>query len=396
MIYLDNNASTKLDPAVVEAMAQAAGLYGNPSSIHAEGRRARRAIEEAREDVARLVGSSPQEVFFTSGGTEANAMAIHGATAGQTGRLVRSGAEHPSVREPADLTGRAVVVDPGPSGWLDPARVAAASGPETRLVSVMAASNEYGCLHDVPEIVRRVRASAPGALVHTDAVQAAGRVPVDFPGWGVDLASLSAHKLHGPKGAGALVVRKGVTLAARTPGGGQEKRLRAGTENTAALIGYGGAARLARERLEREAGGIAALRDRLERGVVASIPGSRALGSAVARLPNTSAVLFEGARAEMVLIRLDLDGIAASAGSACSSGTLSPSPAILALGLSPAAAARVIRFSLSRWTTAGEIDAVLRVLPEIVRSVRAASSARSEGDAAGGLGEAPAIRSVRA
>ncbi|MDQ6894478.1 MAG: cysteine desulfurase [Acidobacteriota bacterium] len=377
MIYLDNNASTKLDPLVLEAAGEAAALYANPSSIHAEGRRARRAVEEAREEVARLAGGGAGEVFFTSGGTEANAMAVFGATDGRPGRIVRSGAEHPSVREAVDRLGPASTVDPDPSGRLEPSRLAAAAlGGDVVLVTVMAASNEYGALFPIAEIARAVRESAPGAILHTDAVQAAGRVPLAFGAWGVDLMSLSAHKMHGPKGAGALVIRKGVRLAVRTAGGGQEKRLRAGTENTPALVGFGVAARLARERLEGDAARMTLLRDRLERGIVAAVPDAFVLAREVPRLPNTSAIRFANASAEMVLIRLDLEGIAASAGSACSSGTLAPSPAILSLGLGKEEAGEVVRFSLSRLTTAEEVDAVVAAVPEIVRSVRAAQAPR--------------------
>jgi cysteine desulfurase len=379
MIYLDNNASTKLDPLVLEAAGAAASLYANPSSIHAEGRRARRAIEEAREEVARLAGCGAEEVFFTSGGTEANAMAVFGATEGRAGRIVRSGAEHPSVREAVDRLGRtsASAVDPDASGRLEPCRVAAAvAGGDVNLVTVMAASNEYGALFPVADIARAVRESAPGAILHTDAVQAAGRVTLAFRAWGVDLMSISAHKMHGPKGAGALVIRKGVRLAVRTAGGGQEKRLRAGTENTPALVGFGVAARLARERLEGDAERMRGLRDRLERGIVSAVPEAIVLARDVPRLPNTSAIRFADASAEMVLIRLDLKGIAASAGSACSSGTLAPSPAILSLGLGKAEAGEVVRFSLSRLTTQEEIDAVVAAVPEIVRSVRAAQAPR--------------------
>jgi len=377
MIYLDNNASTKLDPLVLEAVNAAASLYGNPSSIHAEGRRARRVVEEAREEVARLAGCDPEEVFFTSGGTEANAMAIDGTTGG---RILRSGAEHPSVREAADRIPGTVSVDPSPSGALDPSGVGAAleaiaRDGEIRLVTVMAANNEFGALFPVPEIAREVRRVAPRALVHTDAVQAGGRIPLAFRFWGVDLMSLSAHKMHGPRGAGALVIRRGVRIAARTAGGGQEKRLRAGTENTPALAGFGVASRLARERLAADARRISGLRDALERGILAAVPGSVVLAAAVPRLPNTSAIRFEGASAEMVLIRLDLAGIAASAGSACSSGTLAPSPAILSLGLSKQAAGEVVRFSLSRLTTPEEIDEVILAVAAIVRSVREASAA---------------------
>lgn len=376
MIYLDNNASTKLDPQAQAAVAGAMELYGNPSSIHAAGRRARRAVEEAREGVARLINALSEEIFFTSGGTEANAMAVFGATAGRRGLLVRSGAEHPSVREPVDAAGEVRVVHPEASGALQAGRVLEALDSETLLVSVMAANNEYGALFPVAEIAAGARAR--GVLAHTDAIQAAGRIGLDVRALGVDLLSLSAHKLHGPKGAGALFVRKGVPLAARTPGGGQEKRLRGGTENTPALVGFGVAARLASERLEGERAGIERLRDRFERGILERIPQTRVLGLAVPRLPNTSAILFEGAAAETLLVRLDLEGVAVSAGSACSSGTLSPSPAILSLGLSRREARQVVRFSLSRLTRADEIEVVLGMLPGIVAALRAAGSARPD------------------
>ncbi|MEO8190881.1 MAG: cysteine desulfurase family protein [Acidobacteriota bacterium] len=373
MIYFDNNASTKLDPEALLAMEGSLELYGNPSSLHGEGRLARRAIEEAREAVARLIGATAGEVFFTSGGTESNAMAIYGATAERGGSWVRSGAEHPSVREAApELAAR--VVDPDPSGALDARRVVAAIQTDTSLVSVMAASNEYGALFPVAEIAHEARSR--GALIHTDAVQAAGRVPLDVRQLGVDLLSLSAHKLHGPRGAGALFIRQGVRIAARTAGGGQEKRLRAGTENTPALVGFGVAARLARERLSEDAASVRRLRDRLERGILSAIPGSAAIGASVQRLPNTTAIRFTGALAETLLMRLDLEGIAVSAGSACSSGTLAPSPSILALGLSPRQAREVVRFSLSRWNSEIEVDDALQRLPAIVEAVRGSVAAR--------------------
>ena len=385
MIYLDNNASTKLDPEVRAALERALDLHGNPSSVHEEGRRGRQAVEEARDEVAHLIGASAGEIFFTSGGTEANAMAIHGATAGESGAIVRSGAEHPSVREPidaraaADRAGAAGavhvrVVDPDSSGALDPEAFLAAAGPGTVLVSAMLANNEYGGIFPLAAIAAGARER--GVLSHTDAVQAAGRIAIDVRSLGVDLLTLSAHKFHGPRGAGALFVRRGVRITPRTPGGGQEKRLRGGTENTPALVGFGVAARLARERVEREAGRIAALRDRLEGGVMERIPDTRCLGAGAPRLPNTSAIHFRGARAETLLVRLDLEGIAVSAGSACSSGSLQPSPAILALGLTRSEAREVVRFSLSRETTAEEIDRVLEVLPSIVAAARAGSVSR--------------------
>ncbi len=310
-------------------------------------------IEEARDEIALLIGASPAEIFFTSGGTEANAMAIFGATAGRQGLAVRSGAEHPSVAGAVDsLPGRgipAAVVNPEPSGALDPERVEDAIAPGTLLVAVMAANNEYGGLFPVALLAAASRRR--GALFHTDAVQAAGRIPIDVGAWSVDLLSISAHKFHGPKGVGALYVRKGVSLQAHTPGGGQEKKLRAGTENTVGIVGLGVAARLARERLG-EAVGIAGLRDRLERGILERVEGARVAGGGAPRLPNTSALLFEGLSGEALLARLDLEGVAVSVGSACSSGTLAPSPAILSLGLSSAEAKSVVRFSLSRLTTA--------------------------------------------
>jgi cysteine desulfurase len=379
MIYLDNNASTKLDAEVAAAMAEAAGLFGNPSSIHAEGRMARRRIEEARDEVARLVGAGPEEIFFTSGGTESNALALFGA-AGQTqapGRLVRTSAEHPSVAQAMDrLAARggfeSVVVAPRSTGVLDPDELLAAIAADTRLVSVMAANNEYGAIYPVADLAPAVHAR--GALFHTDAVQAAGRIPVDVHAWQVDLAAFSAHKMHGPKGVGALYVRRGLPLQAHTPGGGQEKKLRAGTENTAGIVGFGCAARLARERLDAEAASIAARRDRLEQGLCERIPGARVVGAGASRLPNTSAVLFEGVRGETLIIRLDLEGIAVSTGSACSSGTLLPSPAIRSLGLSLEQASSVVRFSLSRSTTDSELTRVLEVLPGIVAEARQVAS----------------------
>ena len=371
MIYLDNNASTKMDPEVETAMREAGGFYGNPSSVHAEGRRARRMVEEARDETALLIGASPGEIFFTSGGTEANAMAIFGVTAGRRGRAVRSGAEHPSVAEAMDsLPGHGIqtaIVNPEPSGVLDPARVEEAVAPETLLVSVMAANNEYGGLFPVPLLGAAIHRR--GALFHTDAVQAPGRIPIDVEAWDVDLLSLSAHKFHGPKGVGALYVRAGVPLEKRTPGGGQEKKLRAGTENAVGIVGLGVAARLARERLG-EAVGIAGLRDRLEKGILERVERTRVAGQGAPRLPNTSALLFEGLSGEAVLARLDLEGVAVSVGSACSSGTLAPSPAILSLGLSPSEAKSVVRFSLSRLSTLEEIDAVIEIVARIVSEAR--------------------------
>jgi cysteine desulfurase len=376
MIYLDNNASTPLDPDVWRAMAAAATVHGNASSVHAEGQKARRTVEESRESIARLLGARPDEVFLTSGGTESNAMAIFGAAAGRSGRVVISGAEHPSVREAAARLAASgcevVTVAPERSGALDPGRVLEAVTRGTLLVSVMAANNEYGGLYPVPAIAAEVRRR--GALVHTDAVQMAGRLPLDAAAWDVDMLSASAHKMHGPKGAGALYVRRGVRLAPHTPGGGQERRQRAGTENTLAIVGFGAAAKLARERLSTDPAEVGRLRDRLERGILEKIPGTRAIGSDAPRVPNTSALLFEGVSGEALLVRLDLEGVAVSVGSACSSGTLAPSPALLSLGLSREEARSVVRFSLSRMTREEEIRRVLELLPEAVGAARGAAA----------------------
>ncbi|MEP6995561.1 MAG: cysteine desulfurase family protein [Acidobacteriota bacterium] len=377
MIYLDNNASTRLAPEAWAAMEEAAGLYGNPSSVHAAGQQARQRLEQARGHIAESVGARRDEIILTSGGTESNALAILGACAGRTGRVVISAVEHPSVRECASRLasdGRieVVAVAPESSGALDPERVLEAVTPGTVLVSIMSANNEYGGVFPIAELAAQVRRR--GSLFHTDAVQAAGRIPVDASASGVDMLSISAHKMHGPKGAGALYLRRGVSLAPHTPGGGQERRLRAGTENTLAVIGFAAAARLAAARQESDALRVAGLRDRLEHGIRERIPGARIIGAQAPRLPNTSAVYFEGALGETLLIRLDLEGVAVSVGSACSSGTLAPSPAILALGLSESQARCVVRFSLSRLTTDEEISGVVDLLARAVAAVRGAAA----------------------
>jgi cysteine desulfurase len=380
MIYLDHNASTPVDPRAREAVRQAEDVFGNASSVHAAGQPARRLVEESRDAVSRLVGGAGGAIVFTSGATEANALALLGAAAGRRGRIVVSGAEHPSVRENAARRAardgcELVRVDPDPSGALDPGRVLAAAAEDTVLVSVMAASNEYGALHPIGRIAEGLRGR--GVLLHTDAAQAGGRIPIDAAAWGVDLLSLSAHKMNGPKGAGALWVRRGVALEPLAGGGGQEKGMRPGTENTAAIAGFGAAADVARRALAADgdgrAGGVRALRDRLEAGILRTVPGARALAASAPRLPNTSAVLFDGVSGEALMIALDLEGIAVSVGSACSSGTVSPSPALLALGLSRDESMRVVRFSLGPTNTEAEIAAVLDVLPRTVERVRAAT-----------------------
>jgi cysteine desulfurase len=336
-------------------------------------------VEESREEVARLLGARAEEIVFTSGGTEANALAIFGAAGERAGTIVRTSVEHPSVREPFERLaggGRdAIAVPVQPSGALEPALFAASIPERTALVSVMAANNEYGALFPVAEISMTARDR--GALVHCDAVQAVGKVPVDVGDLGVDLLSCSAHKLHGPKGVGALFVRRGVRLSAHTPGGGQERRLRAGTENTIGIVGFGRAARLARDRAGLDFTRVQDLRNRFERQILSRVPGSRVVGSAVPRLPNTSAIYFEGISGEALLFRLDLDGVAASTGSACSSGTLAPAASILALGLPPSEAGGDLRFSLSRETTSQEIESAVSRIETAVFSAREATAERA-------------------
>lgn len=373
MIYLDNNASTKLDPEVREAVERSLDLFGNPSSIHEEGRRARRAVEEARDHVAALIGARPDDIVFTSGGTEANAIAIHSAA--EPGcRIVLTAVEHPCVRAAVERlakTSGVTVTDvaPEPGGSLDADRFLEAVEPGTRLVCVMAASNEYGGLFPVENIARRARAR--GARVHTDAVQAAGRVPIDVTQWDVDSLALSAHKLHGPKGVGALYTRSGLAVEPLAPGGGQERRRRPGTENTPGIVGFGAAARLARQRQRADSSAVSARRDALEAGLLRGAPGARRIGAEGPRLCNTSAILFEDIPGEALLIRLDLDGLAVSVGSACSSGTTLPSPALMALGLTPEQARKVVRFSLSRLTTDAEIERAVAIVARAAAEMRA-------------------------
>ena len=370
MIYLDHNATTPLDPRVRDAMEPfLTDRFGNPSSVHSEGRAARRAVEEARESVAAWVGArDADEIVFTSGGTESDALAIDGFFAAE-GRapgsgLVISGVEHPAVREPARrLRSRGHPVEEIPvlaTGELDldAAGRALAAGPS--LVSVMAANNEYGAVFPVGRLA--AMAHAAGSLLHTDAVAAAGKIAVDVREWDVDLLSLSAHKIYGPKGTGALYVRKGVELEPLLPGGGQERRRRGGTENVAGIVGFGAAARLSASEMRDERERERRLRDELEARLREAIPGVRIWGEGVPRIPNTSAVSFPGRSGEALLIRLDLAGIAVSVGSACSSGTVAPSPVILSLGATLEEARGTLRFSLGRASRAEDLPEVIRAL----------------------------------
>lgn len=375
LVYLDANATTPIDPRVAEAMLAAlTGLPGNPSSSHAAGQAARRAVEAARRNVAALIGASrPDEIVFTSGGSESNVTAIRSALAARPGRraVVTSTVEHASVHATLDhlaaidgIVVRRVPVDG--DGRLDPRTYRTALGPDTALVTLMSANNETGTLFPIADLVPA--AHAAGALFHTDAVQAAGRVDIDVTRSSVDMVSLSAHKLHGPKGVGALYVRHGTPYSSLVTGGGQERGRRAGTENVPGIVGFGVAAGLART--EADMIRLATLRDRLEAAIVAVVPDVVVLGDRHHRLANTACLAFPGIDAEMMLDRLDRAGIAASAGSACAAGGRQPSRVLLAMGRGDLARS-TIRLSLSRLNGDADIDRLLAVLPSIAREARA-------------------------
>jgi cysteine desulfurase len=378
-IYLDHNATTPLDPEARAAMLPYLGeRFGNPSSVHAAGRLARDAVEAARGEVATLLGGRPEEIVFVSGGTEADNLALRAGLraaveAGRAPHLVTSPLEHPAVRETAAALGReGVEVSITPvdhHGRIDPADVRRLVRPGTALVSIQAANHELGTVYPVAAI--GAVAHERGALFHCDAVQAAGKVPLDVGAGGADLVSVSAHKLYGPQGAGALYVRRDLRLAPLLAGGHQERGRRPGTENVAALVGFGVAAARARRDLAPDAARIAGLRGRLEAALLA-LPGAWLNGDAdpAGRLPGTLNVGFDGVEGEVCLINLDLAGVCVSTGAACSSGSLDPSPVLLALGQSRRAAAAAVRFSLGRGTTAAEIDEVIGLMPTILERVR--------------------------
>ncbi len=353
-VYLDHNATTCVRPEVAEAVARALECVGNPSSVHGPGRRARRMIEDARAEVAGLVGVEPRQIVFTSGGTEANNMAVLESGAR---RLFISAIEHPSVQAAAEHSGREVRILPVTrDGRIDIDRCATEfeSLSEGDLVSVMLANNETGVIQPVAEIAALARAR--GARVHCDAVQAAGKIAIDFAALGVDYLSLSAHKIAGPMGVGALVMREGTQVAARIIGGGQESGRRSGTENLPGIVGFGVAARLAGDNLERFAA-LADLRDRLEARLRHAVPEVQVFGAEAPRLANTSCLAMPGVAAETQVIAFDLDGFAVSAGSACSSGKVRASSVLVAMGVAPELAGQAIRISLGWTTQAQDVEA---------------------------------------
>jgi cysteine desulfurase len=376
-IYLDHNATTPVAGACVDAMAAVLREdFGNPSSVHHFGQKAKSLIDDARASVARLLNADPSEVVFTGSGTEGDNLALRGAAdvLEQTGRkhLVTSGIEHEAVINTAKALARRgweiTWVPVGTSGIVSPDAVREALTARTGIVSVMHANNEVGTIQPVAEIA--ALAKAAGAIMHVDAVQSAGKIPLDVKSLGADLVAISAHKIYGPKGVGALWIRRGVRLVAATTGGRHERGRRAGTENTAGIVGFGVAATLAREHREAEAVRLSALRDRLEAGILATVEGTAVNGDPKMRVPNTTNISFDRVEAESLLIGLDLAGIAVSTGSACSSGTLEPSHVLKAMGLSPHRTQNSIRFSLGAANADAEVDRTLAVLPGIVAKLR--------------------------
>jgi cysteine desulfurase len=377
-IYLDHNATTPVDPAVKSAMAAALDEFGNPSSSHWFGQRAAARVEEAREEVAALLGASTGEIYFTSGATEANNTALRGvayALAAKGRRIVTSTIEHPSVLQVCqDLEKRGfevAYVPAGPSGRVQPEAVAAAVNGDTILISIMTANNETGVVQPVAEIGRIARER--GVLFHTDAVQAVGKLGVDLREQPVDLLSLSGHKFYGPKGVGVLYVRSGVRLQARMLGGGQERGIRAGTENVPGIAGLGAAALLVTARGQDWPARIAAMRDRFESLILDSIADVVVNGDREHRLPNTSNMSFKDAEGEAVSITLDLKGVAVSTGSACSSGAAHPSSVLGSMGLPPRQVDCALRFSLGKDNTMEEVEQAAALVKEAVEKIRSIS-----------------------
>jgi len=377
-IYLDNNATTQVAPEVMEAITPYfQEWYGNPSSAHSFGGQVARKVKEAREQVAALLGADTEEIVFTSCGTESDSTAVMSALATQSDKrhIVTSRVEHPAIRSLCThLAGRGYRVTEIPvdgEGYLDMERYRESLTPDTAVVTLMWANNETGVLFPVEEAAKI--AHGRGILFHTDAVQVVGKLPIRLKESAIDMLSLSGHKLHAPKGVGVLYVRKGCKFSPFLIGGHQEKGRRGGTENTPGIIGLGKACELAALRMEEENTRVKALRDKLENGLVSSIPNCRINGDPSNRLPNTANISFEFVEGEGILLMMDEFGICASSGSACTSGSLQPSHVLGAMGVPFTMAHGSIRFSLSVYNTEEEIDFVLQKVPPIIERLRGLS-----------------------
>ena len=375
-VYLDHNATTPVAPEVLAAMLPYfSEEYGNASSIHTFGQHARGAVEEARESVAELLGGRPAEIMFSSGGTESNNHVIFGAVGAAHGgpkHVITSAIEHSAVLDPCSaLEKRGVVVTVLPvdrEGVVNPEDVRRAIRPETVLITIMLANNELGTIEPMEEIGKI--AAQTGVTLHTDAVQAAGKIPIDVKKLGVHLLSISAHKVYGPKGVGALYVRKGTRLEPLLYGGHSERDRRPGTEDVSSIAGLGKAAELALTHMKEEGRRIAALRDRLENGLLERIPHARVNGSRARRTPNTTNLTLPFIEGESMVIALDLKGIACSTGAACSSGAVEPSHVLTAIGLAPEDARATLRLSLGHQTSDEEIDFALDTIPPVIDRLR--------------------------
>lgn len=378
-VYADNAATTKLSPAVLEAMMPyLTEEYGNPSSLYRFGNHAKRAIEQARKEVADVLGAEPFEILFTGGGTEADNWIkeiMRSLKARGKNHFITSAVEHHALLHSAQRLQKegfeVTFIPVDREGQIDPEQVRAAIRPETGLVSIMFANNEIGTIYPIKEIGAICRQA--GVLFHTDAVQAAGHLPINVKEMNIDLLSLSAHKFHGPKGVGAFYCRRGIPLPSLIDGGAQERGKRAGTENVAGIVGLGAALRLANEEMSETSARVSAMRDRLIDGILQTVPMCRLNGPRHNRLPGNCNISFLGIEGESLLLRLDLAGIAASSGSACASSSLDPSHVLLAIGLPHEVAHGSVRLSLSDYNTEEDVDYILEKLPEIVSTLRSMS-----------------------
>jgi len=376
-IYLDHNATTPPSSAVVDRMAAVLKEeFGNPSSVHHFGQRAKAALDEARTHVATLLGADPSEIVFTGSGTEGDNIAIRGVAEAleTTGRrhIIASSIEHEAVLNTVKALARrgwrTTLLPVDASGIVSPEELGKALADDTALVSIMHANNEIGTIQPIAELARVARERR--AVFHTDAVQTAGKIPIDVKALGIDLLTISAHKFYGPKGVGAMWVRRGVRLQSALTGGKQERGRRSGTENVAGIVGMGVAAREALSKMPGEQARLAALRDKLESQILSRVPGTARNGSPEPRVANTTNISFDRIEAESLLIALDLEGVAVSTGSACSSGTLEPSHVLKAMGLPAHRTQNSIRFSLGAVNTDEDIERVVAALPGIVEKLR--------------------------